>query len=110
MIYIISVDNSNPSSCDGSGPYYIGCYVDDSNRDLGHGPGERPKIYDALSCNVECKGYRYFSLQNQGQCFCGNAYATASQYKKMPDGECGGAKGIGKAWRNSVYKTCGNKT
>ena len=66
--------------------------------------------YDASSCNAECKGYNYFSLQAQGQCFCGNAFATSPQYEKRPDAECGGAKGIGRAWRNSVYKTCGNET
>ena len=109
-IYIFYVVNSNESPCDGSNPNYIGCYVDDSNRDLDHGPGVNPKKYDASSCNAECKGYNYFSLQAQGQCFCGNAFATSPKYEKRPDAECGGAKGIGRAWRNSVYKTCGNET
>ena len=109
-IYIFYLDDSNDSPCDQSDPNYIGCYVDDSNRDLDHGPGVNPMKYDASSCNAECKGYNYFSLQAQGQCFCGNAFATAPQYQKRPDAECGGAKGIGRAWRNSVYKTCGNET
>ena len=57
-------------------------------------------------CNNECNGYRYFSLQYGGQCFCGDAYGTAPKYHKRPDAECGGVNGIGGFWRNSIYETC----
>ena len=103
-IYIIGDNNS--TTC----PQYIGCYADDRNRDLEHGPGSKGSWnYNVSSCNDQCKGYRYFSLQLRGQCFCGNAYASGSQYQKRNESECGGVNGVGRIWRNSVYKTCGNE-
>ena len=83
---------------------YIGCYVYDSQRDLNH--WQKKNGYNQMTCNSACKDYTYFSLQNKGQCFCGNGYSTKPQYVKKPDSECGGARGLGGAWRNSVYKTC----
>ena len=109
QIYILMwLGNNNSISCDRNNPRYIGCYVDDPYRDLNQGPGEASWKFVASRCNDICSGYRYFSLQYGGQCFCGNSYATASQYQKRPDKECGGANGTGGEWRNSVYKTCGN--
>ena len=111
-IYIVGDNNS--TTC----PQYIGCYVDDPNRDLKHGPGESLtdfltgesfRNFTSSTCNEKCKGYSYFSLQYGGQCFCGNAYATSYNYQKRPDSECGGVNGLGGIFRNSVYKTCGNE-
>ena len=38
--------------------------------------------YDHFYCNRACQGYRYFALQADGACFCGNAYSTQPQYVK----------------------------
>jgi hypothetical protein len=63
-------------------PNFIGCYKDNyPSRDL-------PVIKDTSimvkiqgknalgpeKCACKCKGYKYFSLQNGGECFCGNTY------------------------------------
>ena len=105
------LDGVNTRLCNENNPRYIGCYADDRYRDL----DERPRLKNALqrftisSCNNECQGYLYFSLQFGGQCFCGDAYNTAPKYKKRPDEECGGVNGDGGFWRNSIYETCSNK-
>jgi len=92
------------SECDTKNPSYIGCYVDDGNRDLYDGP--RNYGYNQQTCNEACQEYPYFALQNNGWCVCGAAYATEPQYVKKPDRECGN-KGLGGGWRNSIYHTCG---
>jgi len=96
---------------DACGDYgYIGCYVDDSMRDLNDGP--KAYGYNQASCKEACKQYTYFALQHNGWCVCGNGYGTRPQYVKKPDSECGGASGLGGFARNSVYKRCskGNQT
>ena len=50
--------------------------------------------------------YNFFGLQNGKECRCGNAYGTDTQYVQKPDGQCGGPRGLGKAWKNSIFKTC----
>merc|ERR1712218_373518 len=84
---------------------YVGCYVDDASRDLPYGP--KTNGYDHFSCNKACRGYIYFSLQASGQCFCGNAYSTQPQYVKTLDSECGGQRGLGGPWINTIFRTCG---
>ena len=105
-IFLILLDDNNTATCE---PQYIGCYVDDPDRDLEHGPIEFYSDFTASTCNEKCKRYSFFSLQFGGYCFCGNAYATSYRYQKRPDSECGGENGLGRIWRNSVYKTCGNR-
>ena len=92
------------ATCIGNEGSYIGCYVDGKQRDLNDGP--KKYGYNQLTCNSACKDYTYFSLQNNGECRCGNNYSTKPQYVKKPDSECGGARSNGRGWRNSVYKTC----
>ena len=100
-IIFLVIDTSK--TCLGKGESDIGCYVDDDQRDLKKFIGSG---YNQVTCNSACQDYTYFSLQYYGQCFCGNDYSTKPQYIKKPDSECGGAWSNGKAWRNSVYKTC----
>ena len=92
------------TTCIGEEGSYIGCYVDDAQRDFTNGP--KKYGYNQLTCNSACQDYPYFSLQNNGHCRCGSSYSTMPQYVKKPDSECGGARGLGGEWRNSVYKTC----
>jgi len=96
----------NERECDLSkveGLIYIGCYTDDHDRDLQEGPMERG--YGQVSCNNACKDYKYFALQDNDWCVCGDAYATETKYVKKPDAECG-SNGRGAEWRNSIYHTC----
>merc|ERR1712136_471902 len=81
-----------------------GPYGDDSHRDLKDGP--RNYGYNQQSCNTACKAYTYYALQHNGWCVCGNGYSTKPQYVKKPDSECGGTRGLGGPFRNSIYKTC----
>ena len=63
-------------------PNFLGCYKDSvSNRDLpvvkeitGMVRGKIPIASEICSC--ECKGFKYFGLQNGGECFCGNSFGT----------------------------------
>ena len=68
--------------------------------------GPRKYGYDQKTCHEACQGYQYFALQNGGWCVCGDAYSTQSQYEKKPDSECGGIRGLGGQYRNSIYKSC----
>jgi len=94
---------------------YVGCFVDDGSRDLDHGPGGEGGVgYTFATCNAACQGYSFMSLQWGGQCFCGDAYGTASQYAEVP-GECtqirqpcsDASHSCGGAWRNAVYRVSG---
>ena len=91
--------------CDAENPSYIGCYKDDTERDLDFQAGGDRSSFDPSSCNLACQKYKYFALQNHGKaCFCGDAYGTEEKYKWLPDGDCGEAKG--KAYTNAVFQTC----
>jgi len=103
---------------------WVGCYVDDDDRDLVPvGPTVKGG-YTTVTCGADCKasGFTYFGMQHNGQCFCGNAYGTADQYVKVCDEECSsiayksgisvceGEEGLtptrycGAGWRNAIYK------
>jgi len=91
-------------------PDYIGCYVDDAFRDLNSGP--KKCCYSVAMCQQACWGYKYFSLQDEGWCFCGNSYGTRPQYRKVPREDCYKTGGfasyiqpLGARRRNAVYRT-----
>ena len=112
IYYAFLASSSKDGVCDQNNPQYLGCYVDDRNRDLDHGPGvknELDRSYVPSTCNDVCEAYAYFSIQYGGQCFCGNSYASEVQYIQKPDNDCGGAGGQGGTWRNSIFKTCVGK-
>ena len=90
--------------CNSEEGTYIGCYVDDTDRDLNHGP--KNYGYKQETCNMACHAYSYYGLQNDGWCTCGNSYSTKSKYARRPDSECGGVHGLGRNSRNSIYATC----
>jgi hypothetical protein len=91
---------------------YQGCYADDGHRDL---KIHRGWMRTTEGCRAVCTRFKFFSLQANGYCFCGDAYATAAKYRKMPDSHCGGAcagestllplRRCGGGWRNAVYST-----
>ena len=76
---------------------YVGCYVDDSSRDMGKNYLDN-KSY--IECHQSC-AMNYISIQFGGQCFCSDDYNTKSKYLKVPDAECGGIGGNGGTWRNA---------
>ena len=81
---------------------YVGCYKDDSYRDLKHGPKEYG--YTARSCANACNSYAYVALQNNGECYCDDSYSTPeTAYPKTPDEDCN-IHGFQKGgpWRNAV--------
>ncbi len=63
------------------------------------------------TCHERCAAYKFFALQNNGQCFCGNAYGTEPQYVDVDKSECvaegNGQKDAhfyGDGWRNAVFR------
>ena len=83
---------------------YLGCYVDDNTRDIAPTATETT-IKTPAGCQDVCKGFSYFALQN-GNCYCGNKYATQSRYYKVDDSECGelvSGSRMGKLLRNAVF-------
>ena len=86
--------------------YYIGCYRDDSSRDLKNYMGDITNG-DHSACQKKCAAFTYFSLQFGVQCFCGNSYSSAPQYTKLPDSTCqqmnnGKSLYWGNGWANAV--------
>merc|ERR1712141_490639 len=87
-----------------SPPKYVGCYADDGHRDLKKGPMKYG--YNPSTCNKACQKYRFFGLQNNGWCCCGNSYSTKPKYKKMPDIQCRKNR-MGGGWRNAIFSVNG---
>jgi len=83
---------------------YLGCFRDDSNRDLKHGPREAG--FSITSCATSCcSTYKYFALQQGGWCSCDDTYSTEhSLYGKIAESECGSNR-LGGSLANSVF-TC----
>merc|ERR1719197_310021 len=83
---------------------FIGCYKDDSDRDLCCGP--QTGGFTANSCAKAClaDGFTIFGLQNNGECFCDNDFSTpASVYHEVDESLCGD-KGLGGGWTNAIYE------
>ena len=95
---------------------YIGCFVDDSARDLGamEGAWTNAATNTFELCRAHCSGHAYMSLQWGGECFCADAYATAGQYMQVADSECmtrttqepcfSSSHSCGGAWRQAIYR------
>eukprot|EP00441_Pelagodinium_beii_P037417 CAMPEP_0197649336 /NCGR_PEP_ID=MMETSP1338-20131121/28292_1 /TAXON_ID=43686 ORGANISM="Pelagodinium beii, Strain RCC1491" /NCGR_SAMPLE_ID=MMETSP1338 /ASSEMBLY_ACC=CAM_ASM_000754 /LENGTH=442 /DNA_ID=CAMNT_0043223493 /DNA_START=44 /DNA_END=1373 /DNA_ORIENTATION=+ len=101
-----------------SSPTWVGCYSDDVSRDFREGPSSGEDYtfgygYSTFSCAEACRGYAFMALQNNGECRCGGRYASAPQYQRLPDAECGEAcvteqhltpkRFCGGQWSNAVY-------
>jgi hypothetical protein len=97
---------------------YLGCFIDDADRDFDHGPGASAGTgYTFATCKQACEDDEdgptvYMSLQYGGECFCQNTYSTASQYSQVSDSECSmvrepcssASHSCGGTWRNAVYQ------
>ena len=115
-----------------AGPFYIGCYADKNpGRDLPVFFCSNGKSSDGIdcasdpktpaggssfghaknpeACSVMCSGFKFFGLQNGGECFCGDDYGN--QGGKKPEAECpfpcwhgdSGSGPCGGSARNSIY-------
>ena len=91
---------------------YVGCYVDDSGRDLGAVQNNMGQQASPRLCAELCVGYTYYGLQAAEQCFCDNDYGSlgpASSEDECNTDCAGHAAGgsthakCGGSWRNSVY-------
>ena len=82
-----------------NGMQYIGCYVDDTNRDMG-------KYYTITTslgiCQALCEGYSFFAMQFGHACFCSDTYSTSSNYPKVADSNCGTNR-LGAEYKNAVF-------
>jgi len=97
---------------------YIGCFVDDQNRDLGDmvaGGRDNALTSTFAQCRAHCSSSTYMALQYGGECFCSNSYSTAPVYEQRPDTECAmqhspctdSTHNCGDSWRNAIYRTGG---
>merc|ERR1740121_2904245 len=84
---------------------FHGCFQDKEARELPH--QAEGSAFTPDSCYKACIGYKYFGLQDGGQCFCGNGPEIGAALTEdkcnvacsaQPGTMCGGS------WINSVYQ------
>lgn len=97
------------------GSEYLGCYQDDSDRDL----DTFTKLVSSVDeCNSSCIDYNFFALQNYhpsgtAECWCGNNYGESGElattsYSQKDNSQCperssmDGAR-VGASWTNAIY-------
>jgi hypothetical protein len=86
---------------------YVGCYIDNDNRDL-NGYNTSDNTMTPGQCLSICQqmNYKYYGVQFSSYCFCGDTYG---KYGSVPYTECNmtcaGDKALdcGASWRNSIY-------
>jgi hypothetical protein len=93
---------------------FIGCFIDDGHRDLGAmiGGTNSAGTNTFELCRAACGDSLYMALQYGGECFCADAYATASQYVQVDESECGATNepcfsnsyNCGGTWRQAIYQ------
>lgn len=84
---------------------FIGCYKDDGDRDLKHGP--KSYGYTPEKCHDACLQYKYYAVQMKNYCSCDNSYATPAEvYQKVPSAQCNHTA-YGAGWLNSIYQNPG---
>jgi hypothetical protein len=93
---------------------YIGCFVDDSSRDLGSMVGTQSNAatntYEL--CRAACGGHLYMGLQYGGECFCADSYGNGDQYVQVDNSECSmtnepclsNSHSCGGTWRQAIYQ------
>jgi len=94
------------------GSEYIGCFVDDSERDMGDMLGSS---YTFATCRVACGAHTFMSLQYGGECFCANEYGTGPAYVQVEDENCNvdrepcssNSHNCGGTWHQAIYQIHG---
>jgi hypothetical protein len=92
---------------------YIGCFVDDSTRDMGPWLGGHTNAATNTfeGCHAACNK-QYMALQWGGECFCADAYGTGPQYHQVADSECNmnrepcssNSHNCGGTWHQAIYR------
>merc|ERR1712159_38843 len=85
-----------PGSCSTANGVFIGCYKDNSKRDLPVRKGNTSRG----GCKSSCKNYKYFGRQWTNECWCGNSYG---KYGKTSGCKCDASNQGG--WKNCIYAT-----
>ena len=67
----------------------MSCFADDSD------------TYTVSDCAAACIDYKYFSIEDNEQCFCENCLLDATQYNKRTN--CTG-NGLGGTWAMDLYE------
>jgi len=93
---------------------FVGCFVDDENRDLGEMVGTRDNAgtNTFALCRAACGDSQYMSLQFGGECFCSNSYGNGDVYEQRDASECdvhhepcaSHSHNCGGTWRNAIYQ------
>lgn len=65
-------------------PSSLGCFLDNSTRDLPY-QGPQSSLNSPAVCANACRGFAYFGLQTAEQCWCGNSFGL---YGKVDDALC----------------------
>ena len=89
---------------------FLGCFKDNSERDLAITAPRISGGYTHSTCNAYCASQEatVFALQHGDQCFCDNDYSTPSDtYHAVPEGNCqraGFPTLSGGAWANAIFR------
>mmetsp|Transcript_59716 Transcript_59716/g.98560 ORF Transcript_59716/g.98560 Transcript_59716/m.98560 type:complete len:1479 (-) Transcript_59716:93-4529(-) len=76
-----------------------GCYKDTGSHALRHGP--HAWHYNAKTCSVACKDFKYFALQAGSWCSCEDSWKHATKYHGATS--CP-ANHVGAGWANDIYE------
>lgn len=107
---LVSPPLAPPQTLDGF--TFVGCFRDDSNRDLQMGPGPGGP-FTPTTCNSACSALNlpYFALQFGGaDCWCSDSYSTpAATYPPIAESDCQRDASFpplyGGPWANAVFVT-----
>lgn len=94
------------ATCTGAHSYrYVGCFeLDKVAREFTYKPDLGPVSAD--KCFAACKDYRFFSLEQDGICYCGKYRKKRAHYSRLPDTECNnrGAEDTKSVFRNRQHR------
>ena len=99
---------SNSSADETAAPAsYMGCYKDDSSRDM-PGPLVETSLMTNAACQSKCRanGSRYAGTEGGNQCFCGDSYG---RYGRLSESACNrpcagnNRESCGGMWASSIY-------
>ncbi|KAH3717895.1 hypothetical protein DPMN_060691, partial [Dreissena polymorpha] len=94
-------------SCKGAGIDYVGCYEDSSSNRILQDYDYFSDSNSPAECSKNCRNYKFFGVQSQRHCLCGNALYSSTQ---KPESECSficpgdRSKICGADWRINLYR------
>ncbi|MEI6209482.1 MAG: WSC domain-containing protein [Desulfuromonadales bacterium] len=106
-VFAGSAPSAAPPST-GTSATYLGCYKDESRRDLKEKHWSNSRMTPELCVNFCRKeGFMYAGAQNGSQCFCGDRYGKYGQIaERSCSSACSGDSDLncGGSWANSVFQ------